>query len=92
MAEHADDVQHFLAEHGIPARMRETRMHLPRAPAQTLPGVSFLAGDQELQIWIFTEAQFRQRARIGDESAASRRMTRAAVERALASLTLAPGP
>jgi hypothetical protein len=83
-AEHADDVLRFLAEHGIPARMRETRMYLPRAPAQTLPGVGFLAGDQEFQIWIFTEGQFRQRARIGDESIASRRLTRATVEAWLA--------
>ncbi len=87
MAEHADDVQHLLVEHGIPARMRETRMYLPRAPTQALPGVSFLAGDQEFQIWIFTEGQFRQRARIGDESVASRRLTQAAVERWLASET-----
>ena len=86
-AEHADDVLRFLAEHGIPARMRETRMFPPRAPSLALPGVSFLAGDQEFLIWIFTEAQFRQRVRIGDENAASPRMTRAAVEAWLARLT-----
>lgn len=91
-ADHADDVQRLLAEHGIPARMRETRMYPPRAPSQALPGASFLAGEQEIVIWIFSEGQFRQRLRIGDESIASPRMTRAAVERALASLTLAPGP
>jgi hypothetical protein len=91
-AGHADDVHHLLDEHRIPVRMRQTRMYPPRAPAEPLPGISFLAGDQEFLIWIFTEAQFRQRVRIGDESAASPRMTRAAVERALARLTLAPGP
>lgn len=86
-ADHADDVQHLLAGRGIPARMRETRMYPPRAATQPLPGVSFMAGEQEILIWIFTEAQFRQRVRIGDDSAASQRMTRAAVERALASLS-----
>lgn len=89
-AEHADDVLHLLAGRGIPARMRETRMYPPRAATQPLPGVSFMAGEQEILIWIFSEAQFRQRVRIGDEGAASPRMTRAAVERALAGLTAGP--
>jgi hypothetical protein len=92
VAEHADDIQRLLADRRIPARMRETRMFPPRAPALALPGVSFLAGDQEFLIWIFSEAQFRQRVRIGDESVASPRMTRSTVERALASLKLAPAP
>ncbi len=87
VAEHADDVQRLLVEREIPARMRQTRMYPPRAPALALPGVSFLAGDQEFLIWIFTEAQFRQRVRIGNESVASPRMTRAAVEAWLAKLT-----
>jgi hypothetical protein len=90
-AGHADDVQRLLDEHGIPVRMRQTRMNPPRAPAELLPGVSFLAGEQEFLIWIFTEAQFRQRVRIGDESAASPRMTRSAVERWLASETASRG-
>lgn len=79
-AEHADDVARTLIEHDIPARMRETRLRFPRAAAQPLPGVSFLAGEQEFLIWIFTEAQFRQRLPVGDESVASKRLAQAAVE------------
>ena len=86
-AEHADDVARTLVERDIPARMRETRLRTPRAAAQVLPGVSFLAGEQEFCIWIFTEAQFRQRLPVGDESVASRRLARAMVESWLASLT-----
>ena len=90
-AGHADEVARVLIEHGIPARMRETRLRFPRAAAQPLPGVSFLAGEQEIMIWIFTEAQFRQRLRIGDESVASRRLARSSVEAWLASLTALSG-
>ena len=82
-AEHADDVARVLIEHDIPARMRETRLRFPRAAAQALPGVSFLAGDQEFLIWIFTEAQFRQRLPVGDESAPSTRLTLAATRQQL---------
>ncbi len=82
-AEHADDVARVLIEHDIPARMRETRLRFPRAAAQALPGVSFLAGDQEFLIWIFTEAQFRQRLPVGDESAPSTRLTLAAARQLL---------
>jgi len=90
-AEHADDVARLLIEHDIPARMRETRLRFPRAAAQALPGASFLAGEQEFVIWIFTEAQFRQRLPVGDESLASRRLARVAVEAWLASLGAARG-
>ena len=82
-AEHADDVARVLIEHDIPASMRETRLRFPRAAAQALPGVSFLAGDQEFLIWIFTEAQFRQRLPVGDESAPSTRLTLAAARQLL---------
>lgn len=88
-AEHADDVARALIQHDIPARMRQTRLHFPRAAAQPLPGVSFLAGEQEFVIWIFTEAQFRQRLRVGDESVASKRLAQAAVETWLTELTSA---
>lgn len=82
-AEHADDVARVLIERDIPARMRETRLRFPRAAAQPLPGVSFLAGEQEFVIWIFTEAQFRQRLPVGDESAPSTRLTLAATRQLL---------
>ena len=82
-AEHSDDVARVLIEHDIPARMRETRLRFPRAAAQPLPGVSFLAGEQEFVIWIFTEAQFRQRLPVGDESAPSTRLTLAATRQQL---------
>lgn len=82
-AEHADDVARVLIEHDIPVRMRETRLRTPRAAAQALPGVSFLAGDQEFLIWIFTEAQFRQRLCVGDESMPSKRLTLAATRHLL---------
>lgn len=82
-AEHADDVARVLIEHDIPARMRETRMRFPRAAAQPLPGVSFLAGGQEFVIWIFTEAQFRQRVPVGEESVPSTRLTPAATQQLL---------
>lgn len=84
-AEHADEVARVLIEHDIPARMRETRLRFPRAAAQPLPGVSFLAGEQEFLIWIFTEAQFRQRLPVGDESVPSTRLTLAATRRLLKS-------
>jgi hypothetical protein len=86
-AEHADEVARVLIEHDIPVRTRETRLRVPRAAAQPLPGVSFLAGTQEFLIWIFTEAQFRQRVRIGDEGVPSGRLARPAVESWHASLT-----
>lgn len=91
-AEHADEIARALIEHDIPVRMRQTRLRFPRAAAQSLPGVSFLAGEQEFLIWIFTEAQFRQRLPVGDENVASRRMARVAVETWLASLTAPGGP
>lgn len=87
-AEHADEVARALIECEIPARMRETRLRFPRAAAQPLPGVSFLAGAQEFVIWIFTEAQFRQRLPIGDESIASPRLSRAQVDRWVASMAV----
>ena len=83
-ADHADEVRHFFDARQIPTRMLETRLRFPRAPAQPLPGIGFLAGDQEFLIWIFSEAQFRQRLRVGDESEPSRRLTLAAVTRLLA--------
>lgn len=82
-AEHADDVARVLIDHDIPARMRETRLRVPRAAAQLLPGVSFFAGAQEFLIWIFTEAQFRQRLPVGDETAPSPRLTATATRRLL---------
>jgi hypothetical protein len=82
-ADHSDDVRMFFDEQRIPVRMLQTRLHTPRAASQALPGLGFLAGDQEILVWIFSPAQFRQRLRVGDEGEPSRRLSVAAVERML---------
>lgn len=85
-AEHVDEVHHALAVHGIPTRTFETRLHIPREGAQPLPGIGFLAGEQEFRILVFSEAQFRQRLRVGDEPEPSKRVGLAAVRRWLENL------
>lgn len=82
-ADHSDDVRMFLDEQRIPSRMLQTRLHTPRSASQALPGLGFLAGDQEIVVWIFSPAQFRQRLRVGDESTPSTRLSVTAVERLL---------
>lgn len=82
-ADHSDDVRMFLDEQRIPSRMLQTRLHTPRSASQVLPGLGFLAGDQEIVVWIFSPAQFRQRLRVGDESTPSTRLSITAVERLL---------
>ena len=80
-AEHADDVRKALDEHAIPVRMRQTKLHFPRAATQALPGMSFIAGQQEFVIWVFSEAQFRQRLRVGTDPEPAQRLTTTAVRR-----------
>jgi hypothetical protein len=89
-ADHSDDVRMYLDEQRIPARMLQTRLHTPRSASQPLPGLGFLAGDQEIVVWIFSLAQFRQRLRVGDESVPSQRLSTTAVERLLARLPAPP--
>jgi hypothetical protein len=85
-AEHADEVRMLFDERGIPVRSLQTRMRVPRGASQILDGVSFLAGEQEIVIWIFSEAQFRQRLPVGDAREASSRLTISAVARRLSLL------
>jgi len=80
-AEHADDVRMALDEHAIPVRMLQTKLHFPRAATQALPGLSFIAGQQEFVIWVFSEAQFRQRLRVGTDPEPAYRLSYAAVQR-----------
>lgn len=86
-ADHSDDVRMFLDEQRIPVRMLETRLRVPRSASQTLPGLGFLAGEQDIVLWIFTPAQFRQRLRVGDESSPSTRLNTKAVQQQLMELT-----
>lgn len=85
-ADHVDEVHHALADHGIPTRTIQTRLHIPREGTQALPGIAFLAGDQAFRILVFSEAQFRQRLRVGDEPEPSKRLGLAAVRRWFESL------
>ncbi len=85
-ADHVDEVLHALAGHGIPTRTIQTRLHIPREATQPLPGITFLAGEQEFRILVFNEAQFRQRLRVGDDPEPSKRLGLAAVRRWLESL------
>lgn len=85
-AEHSDDVRMYLDERRIPTRTLQTRLRIPRGISQTLPGVGFYAGEQEFLVWIFTQEQFRQRLRVGDESSPSTRLNQSAVQRKLAEL------
>lgn len=85
-AEHPDDVHHTLAARNIPTRTFATRLHVPREGAATLPGIGFYAGGQELRILVFSEAQFRQRLRVGDETEPSPRLAPARVRALLATL------
>lgn len=85
-ADHVDEVLHALADHGVPTRTIQTRLHIPREGAQPLPGIAFLAGEQEFRILVFNEAQFRQRLRVGDDPEPSKRLGLAAVRRWLDSL------
>lgn len=79
-ADDPDTVRHQLEDRGIPTRTVATRMHIPRGPSQSIPGLAFLAGEQEFRIWIFNDASFRQRVRVGDEVAPSARLKRKVVE------------
>jgi hypothetical protein len=85
-ADHGDDVRMHLDEQQIPARSLETRLHIPRGASQTLPGLGFIAGDQEILVWVFTPAQFRQRLRVGRESAPSQRLNLQALRKQLEDL------
>lgn len=87
-ADHLDDVIMHLDERQIPARSLETRLHIPRSASQTLPGLSFIAGAQEILVWVFTPAQFRQRLRVGSESAPSQRLSLQALRKELENLRL----
>ncbi len=79
-----DQVHHQLRAAGIPARTIETRLHRPRAASTRLPGAGFYAGNREFQVWIFDEASWRQRLRVGKEAAPSRRLTLKAIRALLA--------
>jgi hypothetical protein len=79
-----DQVHHRLREAGIPARTIETRLHRPRAASTRLPGAGFYAGSREFQVWIFDEASWRQRLRVGQEAAPSRRLSLKAIRALLA--------
>ena len=85
-ADHSDDVRMYLDEQQIPTRSMETRLHIPRSASQNLPGLGFIAGAQEILVWIFTPAQFRQRLRVRSESAPSQRLNLQSVRKQLESL------
>lgn len=85
-ADHVDEVLHALAGQGIPTRTIQTRLHIPREGTRPLPGIAFLAGEQEFRILVFNEAQFRQRLRVGEDPEPSKRLGLAAVRRWLDSL------
>lgn len=85
-AAHADDVRLRLDELKIPARSIETSLRVPRSASLPLPGYSFLAGGQSYVLWVFDEAAFRQRLRVGDETEPAPRWTLRAVERQIKSL------
>lgn len=86
-AAHADEVRLRLDELKIPARSVETRLRIPRSGSLPLPGYSFLAGEQSYLLWVFDEASFRQRLRVGDETEPAPRWTLRAVERQIAALS-----
>jgi len=86
-AEHPDSVRLALSESGIPTRDLSTRLHFPRAPSKALPGLAFLAGDQEFWIWIFDHSNFRQRLRVGAETEPSTRLKPIRVEQRLLALS-----
>lgn len=85
-AEHVDEIHQRLSAQGIPTRTFATRLHVPREGTQSLPAVGFLAGAQEFRILVFSEAQFRQRLRVGDEAEPSVRLSAARVRELLAAL------
>lgn len=89
-AGHVDEVHHALAARGIPTRTFATRLHVPREGTETLPGIGFYAGAQEFRILVFSEAQFRQRLRVGDETEPSPRLPPAKVRTLLAAATASP--
>ena len=86
-AEHPDNVRLALDELNIPTRTVATRMHIPRGGSRPLPGLAFLAGSQEFVIWIFDDAAFRQRLRVGSEIEPSARLKRKAVEERMRAAT-----
>lgn len=85
-AGHVDEVHQALAARGIPARTFSTRLHIPRGGTEALPGLGFYAGAQEFRLLVFSESQFRQRLRVGDEPAASLRLSEGKVREWIASL------
>lgn len=85
-AAHADDVRLRLDELKIPARSIETRLRVPRSASLALPGYSFLAGELSYILWVFDEAAFRQRLRVGDDIEPAPRWTLRAVERQIQAL------
>ena len=84
LSEHPDHVLHHLQEAGIPARIIQSRLHRPREASTALPGAGFYAGEREFRVWIFDEASARQRLRVGNEAAPSRRLTAKAVRALIA--------